>query len=238
MAAALGSPETPVAGPDRCDAHLQPMRSFFRCMISAQAHALQLVEALSDRLAASPHEAPNGGFQRLYATLSDLMAARSAFARWKTACSLNWGHLGDARELRGFQEMLATTLKYDLLLEEEAKRVGGRLMELHAAVEAWGAASAAGSAGGAAGADPATAAAAARLREALHSFAALKREALGYDSVRLLGWVSRVFDRRLSEHALQTLLYGPVVPLREVASVCRWALRNQASAGAGWGALH
>lgn len=230
---ALAAPETPIVsagGAGRYNASLQPMRSFFRCLISAQARTITRIETLCDKLA-QPERLTEEGFQRLYAILSDLIAARSAYSRWKTACSLNWGHLGPKEELSGFREMLALTLKYDLSLEDETNNVSSALLALHVAMEARAKATA----GATQAADVLAAlhpseqllAACERLRVSMHHFAALKREALSFDSTRLLGWVSQIFDKRLSEHALQTLLYGPVVPLREAASVCRWTLRNQ-----------
>jgi hypothetical protein len=239
VVARLELPETPVAGPGRYDAHLQPMRSFIRCMVSAQAEGLARVAASAERLA-DPPRLTMPAFQRLAARLTDLVAVRTTFAKWKTALSLNWGHLGPEDELLSFKEMLAVTIGHDLQLEALTARMASSLAAVHDALAARdGAAAAAATVAGTAATTAAAAVAvsdaSARLADAcavlyhqLGEFASVKRQALTYDATRLLPWSSRVFDKRLSEHALQRLLYGDTVPLREAASVARWALRNQA----------
>ena len=89
-AASIQLPETPVAGAGRYDAHLQPVRSFIRCLISAQAHGLQKIEYLSNKYLLNPERMDESQYQRLYARTMDAVAARTAYAKWKTAMSLNW----------------------------------------------------------------------------------------------------------------------------------------------------
>lgn len=241
VVARLDLPETPVAGPGRYDAHLQPMRSFIRCLVSAQAAGLTRVAASAERLA-DPARLTLPACQRLAARLTDLVAVRTTFAKWKTVMSLNWGHLGPADELLAFKEMLAVTIGHDLQLEALTNRMAASLAAVHDALVARDGAAAAAAAAEAGAVTTAMAAATtaagdaqarlegacAELYRQLGEFASVKRQALTYDATRLLPWSSRVFDKRLSEHALQVLLYGDVVPLHEAASVARWALRNQA----------
>ena len=139
--------------------------------------------------------------------------------------------------------MLAITIRHDLEQEMRAKQVGETLHELYGAIMEREAALSQSvnlsSISLAAGAGSVTAAARLesahmhlaeichRLHRALADLIKTQKEALAFESARLLPWVSRIFDKRLAEHAMQKLLYGEIMPLSEAASVCRWALRNQ-----------
>ena len=125
-----------------------PMRSFFRCMVSAQARATVRLEGLRDQLlgaAGGPPALDEPAWHRLWAVAHDLVAARAAYARWKTFTSVTWGHLGPATE---FRELLALSVKHDLELGALAALLLAALQSLRRAIEAAAAEAAAESAVG------------------------------------------------------------------------------------------
>ena len=170
--------------------------------------------------------------------------------KWRTSCGRHnamgddlspcafhslQGHLGPEEELLAFKEMLAVTIKHDLQLEQLCCMAIPVMAQLHAAILARNATRD----GLASRMQEESAvmqlhAAQARVTELcrtlyrqLQELIALEKEALTFDSTRLLPWASKIFDKKLSEHALQVLLFGDIMPLREAASVSRWTLRNQ-----------
>jgi hypothetical protein len=70
------------------------------------------------------------------------------------------------------------------------------------------------------------------LRNVTEMFDAAKRASLEYDNEMLLPWISETFFAERARDLMHHLIYGSTMALREVASICRWVLRNQVNAKA------